>query len=117
MKLVPVDIEVMERNDDVVAVTLTLRNADGTKSPYNLTNTPLELYAKTSYDLADTQSALTYTTVNGRLVVTDAANGKLEIRFRAADLPAPAEWVYHLDSVVNFARKTLMIGTLRVANI
>ena len=102
-----------ENNDAEVEVTVRKKNPDGTKTAYDLTNTPVEYRVKTSSSGPDSSALITYSTTNGRITVTDAANGKLRIDFLAVDL-TPGRYIHRLDILPNARRITVGFGTLVV---
>jgi hypothetical protein len=102
-----------ENNDAEVEVTVRKKNPDGTKTAYDLTNTPVEYRVKASSSQPDAEARITYTTANGRITVTDAVNGKVRIDFLAVDL-TPGRYIHRLDILPNGRRITVGFGTLVV---
>jgi hypothetical protein len=117
MALDATTIEVYERNDPTVSVTLKRKDAAGVESAYNLTGATLEFYAKADTSIADAAAQIRYTNATSAITVTDAAGGKFEIRFSSADLTTPGTYKYHVDTVISGKRETVLVGDLTILNV
>jgi hypothetical protein len=109
-------IEVYERNDPSVSVTLKRKDDEGVETPYDLSAATIELYAKKSANVADADAQLTYTS-DDNITIVDAEAGTFRIDFEAADLASPGNLTYHVDTIIGGKRETVLIGTLSILNV
>lgn len=111
------ELETVENNDALRSFTLSRKLADGTVQPVDLTNASVEFYLKANADQADADAIALYSTGGGAITITDAAAGKLDVQFVAANVSVPGKYAYHLDVIKNGRRVTYAFGLLRVINV
>lgn len=115
----PTTIKVLEDNDAIVTVELTVESEDGSTAPYDFTDptiTEVEFIVRRDLDTDRTAADFTYTRGAG-LVMSTMVAGRFEIHFVAADIATPGERRYQVDVVRTTRRETVMYGTLSVTNI
>lgn len=107
-------LEVYERNDEVVDLTLTYAG-----QAYNLTGKTIEMYLKPTSATADTDpSVFKLSTATGEIVITNPGTlGQAVASVPAADLVTAGSRFYRVDIIDAGKRRTALYGPLRVINL